>query len=88
MNDVELFLELPITAEAAVICFAACATGLLLLVLITPRRDCFFLRWHPEIRLFALFFSPVLLFIWPILLYALFLKSRGIEWDDPDFFDD
>jgi hypothetical protein len=88
MNDVKAFLDLPITAQAAAICFVVCATGLLLVILTTPRRDYFFLRWRPEIRLLALLVSPVLLIIWPIVLYALFLKSRGIEWDDPDFFDD
>jgi hypothetical protein len=88
MNDVELFLELPFTAQAAAICFAMCAAGLLVTLLAAPRRDCFFLRWQPEIRFLAFLVSPVLLIIWPIVLYALFLRSRGIEWDDPDFFDD
>ena len=88
MNDVETFLDLPITAQVAAICFVVCATGLLVMILATPRRDCFFLRWHPETRLLALLISPTLLIIWPILLYAWFLRSCGIEWDDPDFFDD
>ena len=88
MNDVDIFLELPIAAQAAAICFVACATCLFVILLAAPRRDCFFLRWHPEIRLLALLVSPVLLIIWPIVLYGLFLKSRGIEGDDPDFFDD
>ena len=43
MNDVELFLELPFTAQAAAICFAMCAAGLLVTLLAAPRRDCFFL---------------------------------------------
>jgi hypothetical protein len=55
---------------------------------LAPRRNCFFLRWHPERRFFALLVSPVLLIIWPIVLYTLFLKSRGIEPDDLDFGDD
>jgi hypothetical protein len=32
--------------------------------------------------------SPVLLIVWPVVLYALILKSRGIDWKDLDFFDD
>lgn len=88
MNDIEPFLELPIAAQAAAICFVVCATCLFAMILLAPRRDCFFLRWHPEIRLMALLVSPALLIIWPIVLYGLFLKSRGIDWDDLDFFDD
>lgn len=88
MDDFETFLDLPITAQVAVICFIVCASGLLLVVLTAPKRDCFFFRWHSEVRLLALLISPTLLIIWPILLYAWFLRSRGIEWDDPDFFDD
>jgi len=88
MNDVEAFLDLPITAQGAVICFIVCATGLLLVVLTAPKRDCFFLRWHPEIRFLALLISPALLIIWPIVLYAMFLESRGVDLDDLDFFDD
>lgn len=88
MNDVEAFLNLPIAGQVAVIGFVACATGLLLIVLTAPRRDFFFLRWRPEIRLLALLVSPALLIVWPIVLYAFFLKSRGIECDDPDFFDE
>jgi hypothetical protein len=46
------------------------------------------LRWRPERRLLALLFSPVLLIIWPVVLYALFLQSRGIDPNDLDFDDD
>ena len=88
MNDVHLFLELPITAQAAVICFSACAAGLFAMLLFAPRRNCFFFRWHAETRFLALLFSPALLIIWPVVLYGLFLKSRGIEPGDPDFDDD
>ena len=88
MNNVELFLELPIAGQLAAICFVVCTTGLLLVILTAPRIDCFFLRWNTEVRLLALLVSPTLIILWPIVLYALFLKSRGIEWDDPDFFDD
>ena len=88
MNDLELFIDLPFTAQAAVICFVACATCLFVMLLASPRRDCLFFRWNPETRLLALLVSPVLLIVWPLMLYALFLKSRGIELDDPDFFDD
>ena len=88
MNDIDLFLELPITAKAAAICFVACASGLLLILLTAPRRNCFFFRWRPETRFFALLVSPTLLILWPVVLYALFLKSRGIGPDDLDYFED
>lgn len=88
MNDLDTFLELPFIAQAAAICFVICATCLFVMVLIAPRRDCFFLRMSPEKRLLVLLVSPVLLIIWPVVLYGLFLKSRGIgpedllDWDD------
>jgi hypothetical protein len=58
------------------------------MLLAAPRRNCFFFRWHPEARLFALLVSPVLLIIWPVVVWALFLESRGIGPDDLDFGDD
>ncbi len=85
MNDLDLFLELPVSAQACVLCFIVSAAGLFTVLLLAPRRDCFFLRWHPERRFLALLFSPTLLIIWPVVLYALFLKSRGIGPDDLDF---
>jgi hypothetical protein len=88
MNEIDLFVDLPITAQAAVICFVVCAVCLLVMLLAAPRRDYFFFRWHPEIRLLAMLVSPVLLIVWPVVLYALILKSRGIDWKDLDFFDD
>jgi hypothetical protein len=88
MNDIDLFLQLPITAQAAVICFAACGTGLFVIFLTAPRRNCFFFRWRPEERLLALLVSPALLILWPIVLYAWFLKSRGIGPEDLDYFED
>ena len=88
MNDLDLFLELPTTAQAAAICFAACASCLFVMLLAAPRRNCFFFRWRTETRFLALLVSPVLLIIWPIVLYGLFLKSRGIDPDDLDFGDD
>lgn len=88
MNDIDLFLQLPTAAQAAAICFVACTSCLFVMLLGAPRRNCFFLRWRPETRFLALLVSPVLLIIWPIVLYGLFLKSRGIEPDDLDFGDD
>lgn len=88
MNYITSFVELPIAAQVAAICFVVCATGLLVLVLAAPRRDCFFLRWRPEVRLLALLVAPALLIGWPIVLYGLFLKSRGIGPEDMDYFDD
>ena len=88
MNDFELFVDLPFTAQAAVICFVACGTCLFVMLLAAPRRDCFFFRWDPETRLLALLVSPVLFIVWPGVLYNYFLKSRGIDLDELDFFDD
>ena len=88
MNDLDLFLELPITAQAGVLCFVASVTGLFVALLFAPRRNCFFFRWHAETRFLALLVSPVLLIIWPIIVYAIFLRSRGIGPDDLDFGDD
>lgn len=88
MNDIDLFLQLPATAQAAAICFTVCAPCLFVMLLAAPRRNCFFFRWRTETRFLALLVSPVLLIIWPIVLYAWFLKSRGIGPDDLDFGDD
>jgi hypothetical protein len=88
MNDLDLFLALPINAQAAVVCFVACASWLFVIILTAPRRNCFFLRWRPERRLLALLVSPTLIVLWPIVLYGWFLRSRGIEPDDPEFGDE
>jgi hypothetical protein len=88
MSDMDLFLQLPITAQAAVVCFVACTSCLFVTLHTAPRRDCFFLRWRPEARFLALLVSPALLILWPIVLYRWFLKSRGIGPDDLDFGDD
>jgi hypothetical protein len=88
MNDITSFLELPITAQVAAVCFVACATGLLVLLLTTPRRDCFFFRWRQEVRFLALLVAPAIVIVWPIVLYGLFLKSRGIGPEDLDYFDE
>lgn len=63
MNGIDLFLQLPITAQAAVICFVACASCLFAMFLAAPRQDCFFLRWRPETRFLALLVSPALLIL-------------------------
>jgi hypothetical protein len=88
MNDIDPFLELPISAQVAAICFVLCATCLFVMIIAAPRWNCFFFRWRPETRFLALLFSPVLLIIWPIVLYGWFIKSRGIDPDDLDFGDD
>ena len=64
-----------------------CFTGLLLLLLFAPRRNCFFFRWHPETRLLALMVAPSLLILWPIVL-GYWLMTHGILPSDPDFYDD
>lgn len=88
MNDLDLFLELPVSAQACVLCFIASATGLFAVLLLAPRRNCFFLRWRPETRLLALLFSPTLLILWPIVLYGWYLESLGIDPNDQEFGDD
>ena len=88
MNDITLFLELPIAAQLAAICFVVCATGLLVLLLAAPRQNCFFFRWRPGVRFLALLVAPALLIVWPIVVYGLFLRSRGIQPEDLDYFDD
>jgi hypothetical protein len=88
MNDVETFLDLPIAAQVATICLVACATGLFTEILAAPRRNCFFFQWHPEVRLLVLLVSPVLLIVWPAVLFNYFVKSRGVNLDDLDFYDD
>jgi len=88
MDDITGFLDLPIAAQAAVICFVVCATTLLAIIIAAPQRDCFFFRWTPPMRFLALVISPALLIVWPIVLYGWFLKSRGIRPEDIDFFDE
>jgi hypothetical protein len=67
--------------------FSMCFGGLVVVLLFAPRRNCFFLRWHPEIRLLALIAAPFLIILWPLAL-LLWLMRSGIIPDDPDFFDD
>jgi hypothetical protein len=88
MDDFDLFLQLPITAQAAAICFVACSSCLFALLIASPQRDCFFFRWTAEKRLLALLVAPTLLILWPIVIYAWFLQSRGIDPDDLDYFDE
>jgi len=88
MNELDPFLELPVAAQASVLCFIVSATGLFAVLLLAPRRNCFFLRWRPETRFLALLVSPTLLILWPIVLYGWFLTSRGIDPNDLDFGDD
>jgi hypothetical protein len=52
-----------------------------------PRRNCFFLRWHPETRLLALIGAPFLIILWPLVLLIWLMRS-GVIPDDPDFYDD
>lgn len=88
MSESELFLELPLAAQVAAICFPICIFVLLWVLLTAPRQDCFFLRWTPPVRFLALAISPALLIVWPVVLYGWFLKSRGIEPEDLDYFDE
>lgn len=79
--------ELDPVAVIAILVFSACFAGLIACLLAAPRRDCFFLRWHPEVRLFALIVAPSLLILWPLVVLN-WLMRRGILPDDPDFYDD
>ena len=88
MNDIDLVLHSPLTAQLAAICFVTCTTGLFVLLLAAPQRNCFFFRWRPEVRFLALLVSPALFILWPVILYSWFLKSRGIGPDDLDYFED
>lgn len=88
MSDFDFFSQLPVTAQLAVIYISLCISALGTLLIFAPRRNCWFFRWNPEARFLAIFFAPTLLILWPIVLFGLFLKSRGISPDDPDFLDD
>jgi hypothetical protein len=74
-------------ALLAVAVFAICFSGLLVLLVFAPRRNCFFFRWYPETRLLALMAAPFLLILWPLVLLSWLMRS-GFLPDDPDFFDD
>jgi hypothetical protein len=79
--------DLPPTALVAVAVFSVCFSGLVVVLLFAPRRNCFFLRWHPETRLLALIAAPFLIILWPLVLLNWLMRS-GVIPDDPDFYDD
>lgn len=79
--------DLPPAALLAMAVFSVCFSGLVVVLLFAPRRNCFFLRWHPETRLLALIAAPFLIILWPLVL-LFWLMQSGIIPDDPDFFDD
>ena len=69
--------DLPPAALVAVAVFSVCFSGLVVVLLFAPRRNCFFLRWHPETRLLALIAAPFLIILWPlVLLYWLIAIRR------------
>lgn len=76
----------PIALLAAAV-FSICFSGLIVILIFAPRRNCFFLRWYPETRLLALMAVPFLLILWPLVLVYWLMRS-GLFPDDPDFFDD
>jgi hypothetical protein len=88
MDELQILLDLPIAVHVAALCFAVCVTCLFVMLIVAPRRNCFFFRWDPETRLLALLVAPALLIIWPVVLYNYFLRSRGVDLDDLDFYDD
>ncbi len=69
------------------ILISVCIAGLVVLLLIAPRQNCFFLRWHAETRLLALMAAPFLLILWPLVL-LFWLMRTGVLPDDSDFYDD
>jgi hypothetical protein len=79
--------DLPPAALVAVAVFSMCFSGLVLVLLLAPRRDCFFFRWHPETRFLALMAAPFLVILWPLVLLLWVMRS-GVFPEDPDFFDD
>jgi hypothetical protein len=88
MDNIDSLLDLPIAVHVAAICFVVCTTVLFMMLIASPRRNCFFFRWPPETRLLALIVAPTLLIIWPIVLYGWFIKSSGVDPDELDFYDD
>ena len=68
--------------------FSLCTVALFVMLICAPKRGCFFFRRSPEARFLVLLFAPTLFIAWPILLFGVILKSRGISPDDPDFLDD
>jgi hypothetical protein len=82
------FCEFSIVEDALVFFCSVCISVLVTALICAPKRDCFFLRWSPAVRVLALVAAPTLLIVWPILLYGWFLRSRGVDPADPDFLDD
>lgn len=76
----------PVALVAAAI-LSVCISGLVVLLLSVPRRNCFFLRWSPEARMLALMAAPFLLILWPLVLF-IWLMGSGVIPNDPDFYDD
>lgn len=79
--------DVPASALVAVAVFSLCFSGLLVLLLFAPRRDCFFFRWLPERRALALMVAPSLLILWPFVL-VWWMMEHDIIPSDPDFYDD
>jgi hypothetical protein len=88
MDNIDSLLDLPIAVHVAAICFVVCTTVLFVMLIASPRRNCFFFRWRPETRFLALIVAPTLLIIWPIFLYWWLIKSSGVDPDELDFYDD
>jgi hypothetical protein len=88
MNELEFFCQLPFPDQALLACSSVLFQFLLVVLIFAPHRNCFFLRWSPQVRMLALLATPILFLIWPILLYGWFLRSRGIDLADPDWSDD
>lgn len=88
MGDLDFLSDLPMIGQLAVICLPLCATALFMLLICAPRRDYFFLRWRPETRFLVLLVLPAVLIIWPVLLFNCVVRSRGVDLDELDFYDD
>lgn len=87
MNQLDVLGQLSVPELALIVFTSVCISIPLTALICAPRRNCFFFRWSPAARFLVLLAAPILLIIWPILLYNWFLRSRGIDPADPDFWD-
>ena len=88
MEELEPLCQLSFLGLALTLCTTVCLTVLLVVLISAPQRNCFFFRWAPEIRMLFLLLAPTLLILWPIVLFNWLLRSRGVDLDELDFYDD
>jgi hypothetical protein len=44
MDNIDSLLDLPIAVHVAALCFVVCTTTLFVMLIASPRRNCFFFR--------------------------------------------